>query len=304
MILLVILAGCSFGDEPSVCPFNTRLEYWYAASNTENSLPVFVDNLRQYLYDSRGKLLATTTLKGDSISGWTAELPAGKYTVVVWGNLGDEGKSSVEVLTDSDGAASGMSLSAARDGVPPGFRENTERLYYGTASFEVNDGMTLRKRVYLSHAHAVLSVTVQWMIDPPEADGTYRMRLKGIPSTYNFLGGEEVIAPFGDETFSIPRIGGSVTYHETRAAMNFDEEVTGQFVTFRYTADTHQMWSLWRNGEQIIKDLDLNSFFRKLPMDMDTNMEQEFDILVTVYEDKIIVTLASQSDWEEGGTIG
>ena len=37
---------------------------------------------------------------------------------------------------------------------------------------------------------------------------------------------------------------------------------------------------------------------------MDTNMEQEFDLLVSVYDDKIIVTQATASDWDEGGTIG
>ncbi len=39
-------------------------------------------------------------------------------------------------------------------------------------------------------------------------------------------------------------------------------------------------------------------------MDMDTNMEQEFDLLVTVYENKIVVTQATASDWDEGGAIG
>ena len=78
----------------------------------------------------------------------------------------------------------------------------------------------------------------------------------------------------------------------------------GEFVTFRYTSSTHLLWSLWRDGEQIVKDIDLNLFFNKLPMDMDTNMEQEFDLLVTVYENKIVVTQATASDWDEGGAIG
>ena len=86
--------------------------------------------------------------------------------------------------------------------------------------------------------------------------------------------------------------------------MNFDGEVNGEFVTFRYMSGTHQMWSLWRDGVQIVKELDLNSFFQKIPMDMNTNMEQEFDLLVTVYKDKIIVTQSTAADWDEGGTIG
>ena len=306
MLLAVILSGCSFGDEPSLCPFNTRLEYWYAGSSAENLLPVYVDNIRQYLFDNEGQLIATTTLRGDSVTGWSADLPEGRYTIVLWGNLGNEEKSSVQVVANGSTSLGNTTLNAGREGVPPGFRENTERIYYGTATFEVDDKVTQRLRVYLSHAHAVLSVTVRWMADasPPSEGGIYRMRMKGIPDKYDFTSGYESDTPSGTGVFHIPRIGGTVTYHETRAAMNYDGEVTGELVTYRYTSHTHQMWSLWRDGKQIIRELDLNSFFSKLPMNMDTNIEQEFDILITVYKDKIIVSLAGASDWDEGGTLG
>ena len=65
-----------------------------------------------------------------------------------------------------------------------------------------------------------------------------------------------------------------------------------------------RLWSLWRNDERIVGDLDLYRFFAKKPMDMDRNIEQEFEILVTVYADKIIVTEVTESDWDEGGAIG
>lgn len=304
VILAVILAGCTFGDEPSVCPYNIRMEYWYAGSNVENTLPVYVDNLRQFFFDSNGKLISTETLRGDSINGWEGELPDGRYTAVLWGNVGEGNDMQTDVENGNNSLLGEMTLSAVTEGVPPGFRGNTGRLYYGTANFEVENGVTQRQRVYLSHAHAVLSITVQWMADAPPEGGTYRMHLKGIPAVYNFTGQSEHITPGGDGVYTIPRIGGVITYHDTRAAMNFDGEVTGEFVTFRYTSATHQMWSLWRDNEQIIRDLDLSTFFKKLPMDMDTNMEQEFDLLITVYEDKIVVTQAAGADWDEGGTIG
>ena len=202
-------------------------------------LPTYVDNLRQYLFDADGQLLSEITLRGDSISGWQGELKDGTYTFVLWGNLG--GTNEQIITTKSNMNINEMTLSAEQQGIPPGYRGNTDRLYYGTATVEVKNGAAQRRRIYLSHAHA---------------------------------------------------------------AMNYEGEVIGEFVTFRYTSSTHQLWSLWRDGEQIVKDIDLNLFFNKLPMDMDTNMEQEFDLLVTVYENKIVVTQATASDWDEGGAIG
>ena len=299
-ILATMLSGCSFGDEPSVCPYNVRMEYWYAGSSTENTLPTYVDNLRQYLFDAKGNLLATITLKGDSVAGWNGNLPDGVYTLVLWGNLSDESNANetIQIQNENDMNMNEMTLSAQQTGIPPGYRGNTSRLYYGTTAF------TRRRRVYLSHAHAVLSVTVRWMTGEPPADGIFRMRLKGIPAVYGFTGGNEATIPSGDGQYIIPRITGGITYHETRAALSYDGEVIGEFVTFRYTASTHQLWSLWKDGEQIVKDLDLNLFFNKQSVNMDTNMEQEFDLLVSVYDDKIIVTQATASDWDEGGTIG
>ena len=305
-ILAAMLSGCSFGDEPSVCPYNVRMEYWYAGSSTENTLPTYVDKLRQYLFDAKGNLLATITLKGDSVAGWNGNLPDGDYTLVLWGNLSDESNANetIQIQNENDMNMNEMTLSAQQTGIPPGYRGNTSRLYYGTTTFTLQNGATRRRRVYLSHAHAVLSVTVRWMTGEPPADGIFRMRLKGIPAVYGFTGGNEATIPSGDGQYIIPRITGGITYHETRAALSYDGEVIGEFVTFRYTASTHQLWSLWKDGEQIVKDLDLNLFFNKQSVNMDTNMEQEFDLLVSVYDDKIIVTQATASDWDEGGTIG
>lgn len=321
LLLAALLPGaCTFGDDLDPCPYNVKLEYWYAGSGVENTLPVYVDNMRQYVFDGSGALFSVTTLRGDSVTGWQGNLPDGEYTFVLWGNAGDESKSAEVVEnTGEDDKTNGkdhetnnnepmnmetMTLTSRRDGIPPGYREDTDRLYYGTATLTVEGGMTQRRRVYLSHAHASLSVTVVWQTEEKPVEGLYRMRLKGVPAVYGFTGGTEQTTPSGDGTFTLPRVDRPVTYHETRAALNYENEVTGRFVTFRYTSVTHPIWSLWRDGEQVVKDLDLYLFFRKLPMDMNTNMEQEFDLLVTIYEDKITVTQATAADWDEGGAIG
>lgn len=321
---IFVTASCTFGDDLNRCPYNVRLEYWYAGSGIENTLPIYVDNLRQYLFDGGGQLLSVATLRGDSVANWQGSLPDGEYTFVLWGNINDGEKIPETAKNDEnnnrldndkhatddliynykDMNMETMLMTSYREGVPPAYRENTDRLYYGVTSIIVQNGMTERRRVYLSHAHASLSITVVWQTEEQPRQGIYRMRLKGVPSTYGFTGGLEEAVPSGDGTYSLPRVDRPVTYHETRASLNYENEVTGQFVTFRYTATTHPLWSLWCDGKQVVKDLDLYRFFRKLPMNMDTNMEQEFDLLVTVYKDKVVVTQASATDWDEGGAIG
>mgnify|MGYP007002040732 FL=1 len=38
-MLALMLTACSFGDEPSPCPYNVRMEYWYAGSSAEKRRP-------------------------------------------------------------------------------------------------------------------------------------------------------------------------------------------------------------------------------------------------------------------------
>ena len=115
-LLSIVLTACSFGDEPAICPYNTRLEYWYAGSGTQNMLPTYVDNLRQYLFDADGQLLSEITLRGDSISGWQGELKDGTYTFVLWGNLG--GTNEQIITTKSNMNINEITLSAEQQGIP------------------------------------------------------------------------------------------------------------------------------------------------------------------------------------------
>lgn len=305
MLITTVFAfsSCSFGDEPGICPYNTRLEYRYAGSSSETALTTYVDNLRQYLFDASGNLLSVLTFRRDSILGWNADLPPGQYTVVVWGNLGEEGQETVRVEPTGSTLLSDLQLSAEVENVPPTFRRNTARLYYGTGAFEVEEGRVCRESIHLSHAHAALNVTVQWVADAPPEGGVYRMKLKNVPAVYGFIKGWETEGASAVNTYAVPWIGNVLTWHETSAAMNYDGEVLGHFVTFRYTGNTHPLWSLYRNDEEIIHELDFYRIFSKMPMDMDRNIEQEFDLLVTVYEDRISVSEVSAADWDEGGMI-
>lgn len=85
--------------------------------------------------------------------------------------------------------------------------------------------------------------------------------------------------------------------------MNYNDELTGELVTYRLTSGSHPLLSIYRGEERIMKEIDLQLFFRKLPVSLDENTEQEFDLLVTIGE-KIVVAQANSSDWEEEGGLG
>ena len=61
--LLLAATGCTFTDEPQVCPYSTRIEYWYAGNTFENALPAYANSLRQYLFDEEGNLGGCKTVR-------------------------------------------------------------------------------------------------------------------------------------------------------------------------------------------------------------------------------------------------
>ena len=64
----MVLSSCAFDDELCICPDRTHIEYWYAGNSSDNQLPHYANNLRQYLFDAEGRLLDTNMLRGDSLT--------------------------------------------------------------------------------------------------------------------------------------------------------------------------------------------------------------------------------------------
>lgn len=301
-----LCTSCTFDfDEPGVCPYNVRLNYRYAGRPDVGQLSVYVDHIRQFLFNEDGVLISTHLLKGDSLEHWQGELAPGRYTIVAWGNWGNE---SDIVPAPQQGEAHIRDLimtSAAR--TPAGtYRGNTERLYYGYFTFEVPaTGTSVNRIVYLTHCHIALRITVRWEDGyfPAPGAGAYTFRLRGVPSEYGFPAGYDIPLPSGDGAFTFPTIGTPTTWHRAKAAMNYNDELTGELVAYRLTSGSHPLLSIYRGDERIMKEIDLQLFFRKLPVSLDENTEQEFDLLVTIGE-KIVVAQANTSDWTEGGGLG
>ena len=307
MILLTLLTGvlysCSFEDEPGLCPYNVRLEYHYAGAPDVDNLAVYTDLLCQYIFAEDGTLLQTDTLTEREAYSWQGTLNAGRYTVVTWGNPGTE----QQFVDMQPGTATleEAGLSAVIEGAPKEGRGNTARLYFGYRVLDVKPGEGLRQKMYMTHAHAYLHITVRWDegMTPPEP-GRFSLRLRGIPAEYRYRAGMEIPLANADGAYTMPQNGFLHTNHSVRAALNYENEVVGEFVTFRYATATHPMLSLYREDRQLMKELDLERFFRKLPVGLDENTEQEFHLLVLIQKDKITVSEMGGTDWEEGGGLG
>lgn len=298
LFLQILVAACNFADQPALCPYNVRLEYWYAGYPDENVLPLRVNNLQEFLYDDKGNLLRRLNLRNDSLLGHTDELPAGKYRIVVWGNWDDNDPvCSLGEETRQDE----VRLVANRQADL--YTKNTPRLYYAEAELDLTHGGMEVKRIYVSHCHADLQITVMWRIPKPVFNDRLYMRMRGIPSSYGFEEDYEIDAPNEAGPYQVPLIEQRLIQHETSAAENYNDEVVGEFVTYRFTSETHQLWSLWCGDEMVVGELDLQRYFVRMT-DMDYNVEQEFHLLVIIEDKQIIVTEITGDDWEEGGEIG
>lgn len=297
-----LLTACTFEDEPAVCPYNTRLEYWYAGYALENRLRLRVDRLQEYIFNETGELVSHRTLKNDSLTGHEQTLMPGRYTVVLWGNLYPNPTDSIVVQGDTLLGNHNIVSFPQQKGTS--YRGNGSSLYYGSGSFTVGDGAMTKHKIYVSHAHTKLKITVIWHTDRPNLDGPLRMRLRNVPSLYSFIPGAQIPVSNGAGPHLYPAMGNTRVSHETPAYEDYAKDVTGEFVTRRFTNDTHPLWSLYCGDRQVVKELDLWDYFHESFISMENNVEQEFHLLVIIGDNKIVVMEVSGTDWDEGGLIG
>ena len=66
--ILWFCTSCTFDfDEPQVCPYNVRLNYRYAGRPDAGQLAMYVDNIRQFLFDADGVLVSYTSRIGREV---------------------------------------------------------------------------------------------------------------------------------------------------------------------------------------------------------------------------------------------
>ena len=299
--LLCAFVSCDIDDDLAECPYNARLEYWYTGLDRANVLPNYVYRMDEFVFDSLGVLRHRRELA--AIKGGAAELqlPPGRYTLVAWGNVDScsrvgEAKIGETRLEDISLYAGGKAL------------ESTERLYYGYTGFRIAGRGMSRGRVDMVHAHLKLDVTVRWKGRAPADTGDFYMTLSGIYPKYRFDPRFEVEGfPYPDVRYYIPGrpAGCEPATCKVVAKMDITRTVNARFVTYRLASDDHPVLQLFGGGRPLIREIDLEKYFRTMQVDLDRNLRQEFSLVVEVDAGGgIVVLLARVSDWVEGGPIG
>lgn len=312
VIQLFLMTSCGIAENREDCDFNTRVTYRYMKENPigENLLPLYIHNLSIYVFDERDVLIYTDSILVSELSAqYDSEinLPEGEYTLIAWGNkagvsrvneveTGKTTRKEMELFLDQ------TSMQSAA-GLPFG---ESERLYYGHQTFAVVKNMGSRVNMDMAHSHCVLNVTAKWKNRNtiPNETADYYMLLKGIPSRCSFLPGYVA----DDIRLHLPtfRFENDLISHSTHADIQAGSHLVGQFVTYRYGNDSHPLLSIHTKDKQVMKEINLRTFFRDRGIELDTNLRQEFtiEILIDVENNTVSVALLEAGDWEEGGPLG
>ena len=323
LTLMLCLGACDIDGDLAECPYNARLEYWYTGTGQANVLPDYVYRMHEFVFDSVGVLCHKREISGRKGIAAELSLPPGRYTLVAWGNIDtcsrtgktEIGKTRLEDLRlYADRPYKSTRASAS-------LQAPAEKLYYGHAGFRIADRGVSRGRVDMVHAHFKLDVTVKWKGRAPTDTGDFYMTLGGIYPEYQFLPKFEVKgSPYStysaDNGGAMTRSGiwyyipgrpkdcSPVTY-KVAARMSVAQTAGAQFVTYRLTSADHPVLQLFGGGEPLIREIDLEKYFRTMQIDLDKNLRQEFSLVVEVAPDGgIIVSSATVKDWIDGGSIG
>ena len=307
LFALGLTASCTLDGELGECPYNARLEYWYTGSGTVNVLPQYVDEMRQYIYDSEGTLVQVNSTNGERVVYGELNVEPGTYTIVSWANLDTVSAHYPEVIVGKskladmqlymDNPYSGSSTRSSGS-----YHTASEKLYYGYAELEVTGRGVSRQRVYMTHSHFLLNLTVKWAQYPPLDVGNFNYRLRGVPSRYRFTPSHWIGSVRTGEQ-AVPAILPDRCGVRVPATMNLNRTLSGTLVCYRLTNDMHPVLGIYSNDNLIIKEVDLWKYFNTTSIDLDNNLRQEFDLQLLIDGDEVSVSTVGVGDWEDGGAL-
>ncbi|MBD8347747.1 FimB/Mfa2 family fimbrial subunit [Dysgonomonas sp. HGC4] len=328
VVLFLFFSSCDIDGE-AVCEYNTRLIYRYNRENTtlENVLPEYIQSLDEYIFDQQGILVMINHLPGISCFGkYVSEtnLPEGKYTVITWGNKAVQSKvnkeqvgitTKQEMMLYLDNPFTVSKSTAVMQG-------SSERLYYGYRTFSVEKYGVSKINIDMTHSHCVLNITVRWkkVAEGPDYASNFHMTIEQIPAQYmfmpEFVSRNETVETYAQAEDIWPSQSAAILHyipqvllqevlvsHYNTMRMDVARQLRGQFVTYRYRNNSHELLTIYIDGNRLAgKTLDLYTFFKTIKIDLDKTLRQEYELLLEVDGDRITATMLSNTTgWNEGG---
>ena len=300
-------------DQRDLCCYNVQLNYRYYRSG-KNELASRVNTMKHFLFNSDSILQEVYDVSDDAVKKIELVIPSGDYTMVSFANIGDP-----SFLNDFVTGQSKMSeLELYIDNLnSEGYQDNSERLFFAYRNFSVAKSGVKYYIVDCTHAHNILKINVKWKNASPPLSNRYMMELTKVPGNYQFPVKTWVtIGSFKSEENRIPESTSSLVVHaipepvgktvEHRIDGKFkpNGNLEGTFITYRYTNQMIPTYRLYdTNGIPLMKEIDLTKFFQQMGWELTLNIEQEFDLTMTVDGDNVYVSSTNIADWEDGGTI-
>lgn len=221
-------------------------------------------------------------------------LPDGDYTLLTLGNA--ESPLAFEA-GDRTLATLEMELAGL---TPSGEYLDADELYWGVCRMHVDGSRQQTFTTYMNNIHCHLHVKVMWH-NMPEDVGAYRMEIGQVPVGYSLC--PDRCHTVGDKL--IPAGNGKLATHVERTPLKA-QELRGEFVTMRYTAEHIPVFRLWFGDKAVTEPIDLRRAFRTWGWNPDAAAVQEYRIQLTLFADGSVEVRpwidADVEDWQDGGT--
>lgn len=324
LTMMILLASCELQPDLPICDYNIQLEYWLSESAHKNELHQYVKTIDEYIFDEHGILFQVNRVESRAYNRnfvSEVELPVGQYSVASWGNVAESSKAVGVAIGQTHINDLVLKLNNPI-GATDNIHTQSERLYYGYRTFSVREHGVSQVRVYMSHAHCILDVIVKWTKSPPPDTENFYMTLRDVKDTYAFTSSYKVYGnsinrfDYAEEQHLFtdkerryyltgPDADSRDITHVQQAKMDITRNVNGRFSSYRLSNHTHPLFRLYAGDTPLMREIDLHKYFQNMGIELDTNLKQEFAIIVEIGEDDVIrVTPVVISDWNNGGEIG
>ena len=229
-----------------------------------------------------------------SVDVWFNHDTDGDYTLLTLGNA--ESPLAFEA-GDRTLATLEMELAGL---TPSGEYLDADELYWGVCRMHVDGSRQQTFTTYMNNIHCHLHVKVMWH-NMPEDVGAYRMEIGQVPVGYSLC--PDRCHTVGDKL--IPAGNGKLATHVERTPLKA-QELRGEFVTMRYTAEHIPVFRLWFGDKAVTEPIDLRRAFRTWGWNPDAAAVQEYRIQLTLFADGSVEVRpwidADVEDWQDGGT--